>query len=49
MNKEDEKEKLRDLKLKESIMIEVLGQRYELNDKHISIIGKLIKKSRWRE
>ena len=33
-----------DLKPEDNIQIKVIGQRYELNDKYISIIGELIEK-----
>ena len=37
------------LKEEESIQIKVIGQRYELNDKYISIIGELIEKKRSKQ
>ena len=37
------------LKEEENIQIKVIGQRYELNDKYISIIGELIEKKRSKQ
>ena len=34
------------LKQEDNIQIKVIGQRYELNDKYISIIGELVEKKR---